>query len=273
MKMNRLFLLLLGLSGSAHAAGYDVAADFSITNNPQDPWSYGSTPAPGGSFNLLTVATRDFDGVAGWNQWSAAVNTTPGVYKNNGASTVTNDDALVPPGTFVLRPGAGTELSVARWTAPSEGYWRITGRFTGVQAATSDVHIRDGSSAVFDGNINGLGQAQAFDFTLNSYPGETLDFLAGNGGNGDAHDLTGLAVTIMNAAVLTIEKLGDNVILRWPAAAASFQLEVNPSLTAPNDWTPVAEFPDLDGAFWKLTRHLVPGGEFFRLHFVQAQSS
>ena len=252
---------------------YDVAADFSIASNPHGTWSYGTLPALGGSFNLLTVATNNFGGVSGWNQWSTAANTTPGIYKNNSTATVTNDTAVVPPGTFVLRPGPGTAVSAVRWTAPSECYWRVTGRFTGVQATTTDVHIRDGTTALFDGTLTGLGQAQVFDFTLNTSTSETLDFLVGNGGNGDAHDLTGLTLTIQNAAVLTFEKQGNNVVLRWPTAAANFNLEVNNSLTAPSNWTPTQEIPTIEDAFWKVVRPIVPGGEFFRLFFSQPQET
>ncbi len=129
-----------------------------------------------------------------------------------------------------------------------------------MQATTTDVHIRDGTTALFDGTLTGLGQAQVFDFTLNTSTSETLDFLVGNGGNGDAHDLTGLTLTIQNAAVLTIEKQGNNVVLRWPTAA-------------PNNWTPTQEIPTIEGAFWKVVRPGVPGGEFFRLFFSQPQET
>lgn len=271
--MKRLFILVLAMTWVLRAAAYDVAADFSLANNPSGTWSYGYTPTLGGSFNLLTLATNNFGGVTGWNQWSTAANTDPGVYKNNGSVAVTNDGALVPPGTFVLRPGAGTELSAARWTAPSEGYWRITGTFTGVQATTTDVHIRAGAAALFDDALSGLGDTKSFNVTLNTLTTDTLDFLAGNGGNGDAHDLTGLTVTIANAAVLTIEKQGGNVILRWPTAAADFQLEFNPSVTAPGDWMLVPEFPSVEGSFWKVIHPIVPAGEFFRLHYHHAEET
>src|SRR5947209_5589818 len=48
------------------ATVFDVAADFSPTNNPNGVWSYGYSPSPGSSFVLDSYHTVDDNGHSVW---------------------------------------------------------------------------------------------------------------------------------------------------------------------------------------------------------------
>ena len=83
------------------------------------------------------------------------------------------------------RAGPGpSSYSVVRWTAPSHGTWDVVGQFFGTGLTTGDVHVlRDGIS-VFDSQLNGSATA-AFSLAIKVVPGDTIDFAAGQGADGN----------------------------------------------------------------------------------------
>ena len=85
-----------------------------------------------------------------------------------------------------------------RWTAPAAATVLISGSFSGLDTATTDVHVRlNSSTALFDGQINGLGSAAPFSLTRTVAAGDTIEFAVGYGSNGTYNsDATSLAVTI-----------------------------------------------------------------------------
>jgi hypothetical protein len=85
---------------------------------------------------------------------------------------------------------------VVRWTAPSRGRWDVVGEFFGTGATTGDVHVLHNGVAIFNSPVNG-SQVAPFSLAVNVAPGDTLDFAAGPGPNGDnGGDPTGFNVTI-----------------------------------------------------------------------------
>src|SRR5207249_9776544 len=129
-----------------------------------------------------------------------------------------------------LSSGKRGQYSVIRWTAPAAGTYAITGSFSGVDSATTDVAILHGSNQLFSGNINGQGSAAPFSFFESVQAGESIDFTVGFGGNGFFNDATGLDVQIVLSAVhhpdLTVENLSatmgatatDPVSISWNTA-------------------------------------------------------
>ena len=49
---------------------------------------------------------------------------------------------------------------------------------------------------------------------------------------------------------LTIQREGNNVVIRWPASATGYALQSSASLSAPS-WSAVAGAPEVDGSFLK----------------------
>jgi hypothetical protein len=72
----------------------------------------------------------------------------------------------------------------------------VVGEFFGTGATTGDVHVLHNGVAIFNSPVNG-SQVAPFSLAVNVAPGDTLDFAAGPGPNGDnGGDPTGFNVTI-----------------------------------------------------------------------------
>ena len=114
--------LLLGLAESAHAATFNVAADFSFSNNPNGVWSYnaGSTPLP--------AAFPDWGGITGETFWAPSANQVPLWTRAQTTPSFASDwlpgDAIVHATT----PSSGIGLANVTWTSPMHGTIDISGR-------------------------------------------------------------------------------------------------------------------------------------------------
>jgi hypothetical protein len=177
---------------------FDVAADFSPTNNPNGVWSYGWSQTLGSTFVLDTVHQIK-DGLDEW----VPVDGGPGVYHNGTPDPIiSNGTVLVQPGEFGMHPGATGEYSVVRWTAPEDGVISLATMFFGqdfVGPTTTDVHILHNGSSFFDGIVNGFGPGSGPSFarSLAVSAGDAVDVAVGYGPDGNYNnDSTGVAATI-----------------------------------------------------------------------------
>ena len=212
-------LLAVTVLGPAQAETFNAASDFSNTDNPNGQWSYGATETLGGPISLYT-SHPNTGGYLGLDEWSfgpvpgiTTALTAPFVIGMlAGASIDPNATGVAfSPDVLTLHPG-GTyhppfRYSVVRWTAPASGTYRIVGEFQSVdiiRGATTDVHILKNGAAVFDGVINGIGAATPFFFTQIVTSGDTIDFVVGEGADGQEHDSTGLSVVISNDPAQTV---------------------------------------------------------------------
>ncbi len=179
--------LLRGFVKTANVI-YSAAHDLSTRLNPNAAWSYGFTTSVGGLFTLYTIpGTTFFSGEVGW------FGPIPG------GSAPGFPLVVAPPGVIpdVLDMGPGpNSYTVVRWTAPSRGRWDVVGQFFGTGSTTGDVHLLRNGTPVFDSPLNG-SQIAPFSLAIDVAPGDTLDFVAGPGldGNND-FDSTGFNVTI-----------------------------------------------------------------------------
>lgn len=167
---------------------YSAAHDFSFTLNPNATWSYGFTTSVGGPFSPYTIAGPTFfSGEAGWFGPIAGC-CAPGY------PLVVAGPSQVPT---VLDMGPGpSSYTVVRWTAPSRGRWDVVGQFFGTGLTTGDVHVLHNGVSLFNSPLVG-SQVAPFSLAVKVAPGDTLDFAAGPGpdGNNDS-DPTGFNVTI-----------------------------------------------------------------------------
>jgi hypothetical protein len=167
---------------------YSASHDFSFTLNPNAVWSYGYTNSVGGPFSLYTTSgSTFFSGEAGWFGPIAGC-CAPGY------PLVVAGPNQVPT---VLDMGPGpSSYTVVRWTAPSHGHWNVVGQFFGTGLTTGDVHVLHNGAALFDSPVNG-SQVVKFSLEVDVAPGDTVDFAAGPGPNGDnTGDPTGFNVTL-----------------------------------------------------------------------------
>ena len=185
---------------------FDAAVDFSITNgNPNGAWSYGyrSAAAPLTNFTSnANISTGGTFGAAAWVSWYAGIggDGTPLVLHNTGGN-LQSGTVFLFAGELALHPGPNGEVSIVRWTAPSDSVISIDATFAGrdIVNGSTDVHVIHNGTSLFDGLVVGFGSEAPFVITLPVAQGDTIDFAVGSNGS-FFFDSTGLDA-IITAAV------------------------------------------------------------------------
>jgi len=162
---------------------YDVAADFSATNNPNGVWSYGWSSTLTSAFNLY-LNHGIFDDAIPVDVWAGSnFPYSPNVSHNGTENPITHPTIIWQPGQFSLHPGDSGEYSYARWTAPNAGTFDIDAMFTGIDRTTTDVHVLHNGISLFDGLVNGLDNTSSFSTTVRVGRSDIIDFAVGYGVN------------------------------------------------------------------------------------------
>jgi len=190
-----MFICLASSLSVAPAAMYDVAADFSATNNPNGPWTYGWSSTLTSALDLYSYSTDD----RSLNVWSDSVSGSPPSVVHNGTTsdiTLHPEEITWQAGQFALHPGANGEYSHARWTAPYAGTLHIDAMFTALAGATTDVHVLHNGGSLFDGLVDSSHNASWSSTNISFGMGDTIDFAVGFGTGGYGYDTTGLSATI-----------------------------------------------------------------------------
>lgn len=199
------------------ATTWDVAADFSATNNPNSVWSYGWSSALTSAFNLYPdngkMGPVPIDVWVDLGVFYPFISSSTPNVGHNGTGIVNTDHPTIiwQPDQFSLHPGQSGEYSHAFWTAPYAGTFDIASTFTGIDllGTTTDVHVLHNGISLFDGLVNGFGNTSSFLTTVQVGIGDIIDFTVGDGGNGHSCDTTALSVTIVpEPATLLLLTLG-----------------------------------------------------------------
>jgi thiol-disulfide isomerase/thioredoxin len=191
-------------SNLCFATTFDVAADFSATNNPNGVWSYGWSSTLTSAFNLYPNHGK-FDEKIPVDVWAGPnLPDTPIAVHNGSGSPISHPTIIWQPGQFSLHPGQIGEYSHARWTAPDAGIFDIDAMFTGIDllGTTTDVYVLHNGISIFDGLVNGLGNKSSFSTTVTVGKGDIIDFAVGYGNN-QSHtcDTTALSATISKPSI------------------------------------------------------------------------
>ena len=202
--LTRVLSLMAFMLQPSLAATDDAVSDFSIASNPNGSWSYGWEANLGGAFTLYAVTgTPNGPGIDMWlgpDSCGVAERFPLVGFNNTGAIINYAGGVSLPANMLTLHPSCTGKFSVARWTAPTTGWFSVVGLFQGIdtRGTTTDVHIlQDSATTLLGANINGFGDQAPFSFARYLAAGETLDFVVGFGFNGTFwDDSTGLAVTI-----------------------------------------------------------------------------
>jgi hypothetical protein len=190
-------LVALALTSLAPAAVYDVAADFSLSSNPNGVWSYGSEDTLGGAFTLFDTATTCCSGLDYWTNSSGF----PVDLHNSSASTINSAGTNpIPAGAAAFHPSSIDQYAIFRFTAPSSGLYDLNVTFTGYDTVgtTTDVHVLQGTASLFAGNVNGyLNTASHAQSGLVLATNDFIDFAVGWGINQNyLFDTTGIAASL-----------------------------------------------------------------------------
>jgi hypothetical protein len=197
----RFFAIAIALalvSTVIRAASFDPSVNFSLSGNPNGPWSYGYSQTLGGS--LISHATSGSN--SGLEFWNTDISIgLPWVARNSTASPMNwAGTTAFAPGALSLHPGPNGQVAILRFTAPSTGQYAINGAFFGqdyVGPTTTDVHLLLNGSSIFDGAVADFGTSHSFNITIALASGSHLDFAVGFGSNQNyLYDSTGLTATI-----------------------------------------------------------------------------
>jgi serine/threonine protein kinase len=191
----------------SHAAQstFNLATDFSATNNPNGAWSFGWLEQSNSVFNLYSIS----DGLS-LNEWHGPFQndngiTPPNVICNPTDEPITVSDTTWLPHQITFHPGAHGERSVIRWTSLFKGMASLDAAFEGRSGfTTSGVEIYQNSTLLYSGAVKGKGAASRLSFTTNLMfnVGDTVDVRV-NQGNGDwSSDTTQIGVVITPAPQL-----------------------------------------------------------------------
>jgi hypothetical protein len=207
MKLNKTLLALAIVLFAAPAVRADsVVGDFSTASNPNGVWSYGyfaPTSSGYGPFNPFTVVNTCIGGTIGWTIPGGCSSTTPPfVSANLTGSTVTFfGEVAFPANVLDLHPTFNLDAAV-RWTAPAagtadvSGFWMGLNGLNGTGFTTTNVYILLNGNIVANGLIQDFLVPLNFHFTVPVAPGDTIDFVVGDMGNGQRMDSTGLAAEV-----------------------------------------------------------------------------
>ncbi len=206
---------ILGMAAKpSFSAVFNVASDFSLTNNPNGAWRYGWSSSLGSNFNLYSnvgKVTPTIDLL-----YDSTKNGSPLVLHN---STATEDNShptiTFQPSQLGFHPGYYGEYSIVRWIAPEAATYSLATMFTGldhVGPTTTDVHVLHNNIVLFSNLINGFGASSSKSFATAGtiQPGDTIDFAVGYGRNQNyLFDSTGLDATISTTPAAVSESVPE----------------------------------------------------------------
>jgi len=211
-------VLLLGFFAQAQTV-FDLAADFSLRDNPNKVWQYGysagNSLAPD-QFRLDKYCDRGSP-IAFWHP-AASSGPGPDYYPYVAYNNTKQSQAWPSPNGWVVRGGEVSmeasnsgQYSLVRFVAPAAGTYKIDAQFAGVHVwSTTDVHVLHNGTSLFDADIDGYGGDPAFRKVQGANPtaaysgqiemkaNDTVTFAVGYGKNKtNSGDTTGLFARVV----------------------------------------------------------------------------
>jgi len=216
--------LLVGVAAQADTT-FDLSNDFSVEANPNKVWQYGysdSNSLAVDQFRLQKSAdandrSANASGIIKF--WHPAANSGPGAgyypyiaYNSSKQPEVGCKGWAVRPGEVAVEGSNTGQYSLIRFVAPVAGTYRVSAKFEGIHygLSTTDVHVLQNGTALFDADIDGYGGDPAFHKLQGSSPtaeysgevamkaDETITFAIGYGKNKTHYgDTTGLFAKVV----------------------------------------------------------------------------
>jgi len=252
---------------------FDLAADFSDSQNPNGAWSFWWV-STNNVFNLYTepfaaygLALQEWRGSFPSNDGSAP----PDVICNPTDSPITVSDTTWLPHQVTFHPGQQGEQSVVRWTSSLAGTIELKAAFEGrSDFVTSGVEVYRNNSLLYSVPIVGTGDASRMTFSTNLVvlTGDWIDFRVNYGNGSWTSDTTQISVAITAAPerLLAISVTEDaRIRLAWSKDFVGYQLESTQLLPA-SSWLPVTNLAVVEGDQIAVTLSITNAQEYFRLH-------
>jgi hypothetical protein len=188
-------LLILAIA-SESMAGFDAAANFSGSQNPNGVWSYGETTSLTSQFSLFTNRTPDPSAplLETWNAGNGQYANPSFVYNATSSPIVSSDipPVTIAPGQLAFQTGPNADADL-RFTTPKSGIYNLAATFTALDAGRPDVYILVDNTVIFSGAMGSTGSLTPFSTTLTLQAGDIVDFKTGIGASGtEDYDTTGI---------------------------------------------------------------------------------
>jgi len=176
------------------ASSYDLARDFSTSNNPSGPWTFGYETNIGSALVPYTFFTHDTAGPATVDVWAKPGGFYSAIEKNNSSVTGTSDggQGVYLPGSVWYYPGLEGNLdnySVVRFTTPASGSgtYRLLSSvhsyLDGPSSGDTDFHILKNGTPLFEQFLAG-SSGTSYSNLVALIAGDTVDFIVGRGADG-----------------------------------------------------------------------------------------
>jgi len=183
----RRFILLLAASlsitAASHAQSWDALADFSKTNNPNGPWSYGWSNTLTSPITLYTEQVYIQPNFFFWEDPNIGQLNDPQVGINYGAKW-----EYFPANSLLEHPGPNNQFTHCVWTAPAAGVYNIKATFTAIWTGGPHGYLLKNGVDIGDA---ALTEDVPQNYTFNSVTlaaGDTIDAALGVGPDGVFYD-------------------------------------------------------------------------------------
>jgi hypothetical protein len=168
-------LLLAAFPIASNGEVWNLANDFSATENPNGAWSYGWRTAPEEPLNLYAEHTARCGAPQELEYWDHYIeDDCPRVTRNPQDYPVLCDNDVFEPHKVNFHPGP-QQQSVVRWTAPANMEVALTVHFQAISIGSSVVHVCRNGTSLFVATLDGLGQTADYYTTITCQPGDMMD--------------------------------------------------------------------------------------------------
>lgn len=180
--------LLLSEPAKPHV--FDLSRDFSLSGNPNGPWSYGAKQTLDGPLSLSR-----FSEITALDEeaWAFRRGTWPVIYRNGTTNTIYSSGGRFPAGAVWYAAGEdGTQrhFGAIRFTAPEKASGRyrletaVESGLDGPAAGDADFHVVHKGEELFSRTVTSNSSRAGYTNEFALAPGDTIDFLVGRGADG-----------------------------------------------------------------------------------------
>lgn len=181
LRLASILLAYILATFSVRGQVYDAVSGFSLTKNPNGPWTYGWSTSLTGSLDVFTEETNSV--YYNLNSWTDPASKWPG------QPNVTKG---YPSGLLLFTPGSG--FTHCQFTAPIKGTIILQGTFSGEDSENggsgANIHILHNGRTITDQGLPGLGGPWSPPiYPIQVAEGDTIDTVV-NGAFGSYFDYT-----------------------------------------------------------------------------------
>jgi hypothetical protein len=219
----------------APAGDFILTRDYSATNNPAGPWSYGAKPAFNGPLSLFGIrGTTPADGGVPIQYWQLVAAQESTLYHNGTTNTATllGGEGVLPPGTTYLYSGAtgiSNAFGAVRFTAPVAGNYSLQASarpvYNSASQGDTDYHVVRNGLELFGVFLAGQ-QPASYSNTLALAAGDRLDFMVGRGAD-NSGTASGLKLEAVLNVVTNTPPPATNCVLAAAGLSAWLPLDGN----------------------------------------------